>query len=349
MQLLFQWTRSFLQKSSRQWRKLQSEFKSAFDKYIEETVDPRITPIYNEINGAGNHIKNYGIKLGYASGASKIEASENVTFDIKDDEGNVTSTKSLVFDGWYDVDSGVKITADRMYGNRIIIGQNLVAGYVEADKHSSNIGVSVTKLEQDYYFVDNTNTAKIRFNTGLNVYNAPDDNEGNSNVIQSTAVIYVQLPIDKENGIDTAYWKEQFATTDLSDKLRDNILTNLNTKDSFKNGVSGKTGNITFDDREISWHSANANVEENCDLSNDDVTEYSYGYVNGSDGLKLNNKNRAHYTLNLKLESWETDAAFSAMLVYAAIYSGDQWIMSDNAVDNINATYTPAPVDPDPQ
>lgn len=308
--------------------KIKADNQGKSEDEIAKAIQDYFMKEYGDsIDKAGYHISQYGVTKGYAG--DKIEAVSKAKYTYTDD-GNEVQTGNLVFDGWYDANTHVKVSSDRIYGNRVTSNQTLIAGYVPESSKSDEIGVSVTKLDDDYFIVNLKEgstelTERRRFNTELNVYNSEDNNSN----IKRTAVIYVQLPITSEH--TTQYWKDQFVYTDLGDKIQENITTNLN------NGFT--TGQVSYKNQSITW-----NVVENV-TETASVNEVAIGYNNSSNGdyaFELNNKNRGHYTLNLTNSLWEENAANSAMLAYAAIYYDNDgtaaWIVSDNAAEHINAT-----------
>ena len=285
-----------------------------------------------EIDAVGGHIGNYGVTQGYAGatyydteenawkpvgGNGEIRAASNALYDTgtKDNDDNIIYG-DLVFDGWYDAATGKKVSSSELYGYRINVGMDLYAGYVVAENKNPDIGVTVTQLDDDDFIVDveeGTYKNRTRYNTQLNVYNSPDNNTN----ITDTVVVYVQLPITPEH--TTSWWKEQFVTyPDVTNNLRENIQGHLNNDNKITNGKYKAFG------EEITWNSTTVAVKES-------------GFAYPTSTLGLNNKNSVHYTINFDLDSVKESKANSAILVFAGIKINDNWIVSENAADHINA------------
>lgn len=287
-----------------------------------------------ELNYPGTHLKNYSHAegdnlVGYTN--HDVRAVTEFTVD------NVTYT----FDGWYEKSTGAKVGSDFDYGYRVTNSATFFAGY-KTTAVDTNIGVSLSENEPDYYFEtpqDGANeiTQKLRFNTELNVYNSEDRNSN----IKKTAAIYVRMRVQ---GAGTGYTTED-AEKIVNDPafitaVRTEIQANLN------QGLS--SGTIVVAPNSTSTYkngSSYTSTKENGSVKV--AVEYTYVYDNNNgtagSSLQLNVKNRAIYTTVFNVDDVIKNAPYSAVLVFGAINVDDgtnsaSWILSDNHIDYIDVT-----------
>lgn len=268
------------------------------------------------VNDPGLHISQYGIDHGYTG--NTVIAKDSFT-----DGDNNTYT----FCGWYDKATGAKVGSDRDYGYRVTTGMTLFAGYTKGDPETQ-IGASLTRNNEDYFFVAEENDTEItqwlRFNTEMNVYNSVDKNPN----ITDTAVVYVRLRVQ---GAGSGYTTEDAAKllekTNLVTLIREDITSNLakmnDDNDETEPTLSPKYTQIRIDGTVV-------------------AIDYTFVYPNnnGADSLQLNIKNRGMYTTEFKMSEVATNAPYSAMLVFGGINvtNGEtsSWTLCDNYISYID-------------
>lgn len=256
-------------------------------------------------NEPSTYLKNYGIETAFLG--EQVSAPQTAV---------ASDGTNLKFDGWYV--NGVKVTSNKTYSYRITADLTVVAGYVPVDT-VERVGASVTKNASDIY-VDANGVERIRFNTQLNVYGCKDSDPN----IQNVAAVYVRLPAKDSNGNAITWSKENLDKLNL-DGIKNDIKTNLDSS----NASSTYTVNIT-------------NVVTNGSAK---VIYYSYKVTQSdtisSDQVKLTNKNRVQFTLQMKSDLCKVGGSNSAVLAFAAIKYGENdsnavWTVSDNYVSYIN-------------
>lgn len=256
-------------------------------------------------NEPSTYLKNYGIETAFLG--EQVTAPQTAV---------ASDGTNLKFDGWYV--NGVKVTSNKTYSYRITADLTVVAGYVPVDT-VERVGASVTKNASDIY-VDENGVERIRFNTQLNVYGCPDSDPK----IQNVAAVYVRLPAKDSNG-NTITWSEDNLNKLNLDEIKTHIKSSLDSPSK----SSTYTVNIT-------------NVVTNGSAK---VIYYSYevipsGTANSSQ-VKLTNKNRVQFTLQMKSDLCKVGGSNSAVLAFAAIKYGENdsnavWTVSDNYVSYIN-------------
>ena len=289
---------------------------------VPKAVDENGIPT-DDRNKPGTHIENYGIKLGYTG--KQVIAKQSIAGTVNNNAGN------YLFDGWYDVDTGAKIASDYDYGYRVTTGLKLAAGYKfvaggGTDTRSTDIGVSLTANDYDYYFTTGTSsvTEHIRYNTELNVYNSKDDNTD----ITDTAVVYIRMRVQGAGyTYTTDYAKSLIDNDDFMTALRNNIISHF-------------TGN----DLDLVGNTFSYPVENGAVVA----IEYYYVYGNGNNSeneskLTLNNKNRGMFTTSFTISEVSTNAPYSAILAFGAIKvnnveTNGGWVLSDNFIEYVDVT-----------
>lgn len=256
-------------------------------------------------NEPSTYLKNYGIKTAFLG--EQVTAPQTA----KDSEGN-----SLKFDGWYV--NGVKVTSNKTYSYRISADLTVVAGYVPVDT-VERVGASVTKNASDIY-VDANGVERIRFNTQLNVYGCPDSDPN----IQNVAAVYVRLPAKDSNG-NTITWSEDNLNKLNLDEIKTHIKSSLDSSSKSSTYTVNITNVVTDGSAKVIYYSYKVTQSDTI----------------SSDQVKLTNKNRVQFTLQMKSELCKAGGSNSAVLAFAAIKYGENdsnavWTVSDNYVSYIN-------------
>ena len=307
----------------------------------EKDLDSRDVP--------GRHIARYGIELGYTGTEVKaIKTLENaIEVSVEENGETTTVQKNLVFDGWYDMNTGAKITSDINYGYRVTSNLNLIAGYVVENNNSTDKTArpTVTANDFDMYFVasnDGTSiTQRMRFNTQLNVYDCVDNDPS----IVDTAAIYIQLRVEGPDGDFTTKEAYELVNNDpqFIPALRNHITSNLNRIGANTNSITLTNGKYT---RYFFYDTGSGRVPV--------AYEIYYAYANGNpddtytNSLTLTSKNRTQFTMDITASKYNKNSEFSALLVFGALNLKDSnentsWVLSDNCVQYINHKTTKTP------
>lgn len=267
-------------------------------------------------------------------------------------QSKTVDTTTYVFDGWYTIaENGtpVKVSSDRIYGNRITCDQTIYAMYKVQDsatESTNGIGVGVTATTNgdnpgDVYVVQNSITAddqtkKVRLNTQLNVYYDIETID-NDDKIEQVAVVYVNLDKSQysiKNGkvILTADASEAIKAW-LTDTAKNDARLGY---DSYDSKVR-KTGRVDFGDniRDIVIIDSylNANSHRYGGEGEPSVPDSA---------VSLTSKNRAQFVLQMSEDLY--DNTYDNLIAFVAIkYDPDgdgqtapKWLISDNYVSYVN-------------
>ena len=224
---------------------------------------------------------------------------------VKDSEEN-----EYIFDGWYDTSNGgfVKVSSDRNFANRITNNISVTAVYKRSDS-SSQTEASVTVTKSDTEKFRENDIEKVRINTVMNVFDCDS--------IENAAVIYVRL-----KSTETSDWENNYSFVD-SDSLRRAIADILNSGDTL---TGRKISLIDVGDSDT------AQVTADCyEVVSDEASADSENFK-----IVLNNKNRVQFAVEFTSQSARELGANSAILTFAAVKNGDEWILSENYIPYIN-------------
>ena len=267
-------------------------------------------------SGGSNYVVDAFYNMSLAANTDYTNGGYLSHFAISDYYGNeemptavkkiITDSENYVFDGWYNSIDGdyVKVSSDLNFANRITSDLNVTAVYKTENNSDRNTAVTVTKSDIEKY-TDN-GTDKIRLNTVINVFDCEN--------IENTAIIYVRL-----KSTENSDWENNYSSIDFT-ALRKDIIDVLS-----KENVSGrKISVITIGENDTAQIVADC-YEVVSDENN--VSEYK---------IVLNNKNRVMFSNSFTAQSGKDNGANSAILAFAAVNSGDEWILSDNYIPYIN-------------
>ncbi len=223
---------------------------------------------------------------------------------IKSDNGN-----KYIFDGWYDNSNGswVKVSSDLNFTSRITNDINLTAVYKNETAVSKTPTVTVTKSDTEKYRENDID--KVRINTIINVFDCEN--------IQNTAIIYVRL-----KATENSDWENNYESIDY-DSLKESIVSVLNNNDII---TGRKISVVTIGNVDKAQIIADC-YEVVSDESLSDVQEFK---------IVLNNKNRVQFANSFTAQSANDNGANSAILTFAAVNNGSEWIISDNYIPYIN-------------
>lgn len=200
------------------------------------------------------------------------------------------------FQYWVDA-NGTIISTDYRYYNRITNSMTLYAVYGEEPRDTEMFGLSITENETDGFY-DNKGNLRTRINTMFNPYGLPDNSD-----IKKTAVIFVNAT----NFDMSTLTPEQLETMRSDIK---NILTRTGPN------ATGLSGNVTIE----TTRKANGFIYN---VKSDDSVSQS------SNTVTLTSKNRMQFSTsftNTVLES-------KKFAVFAGMYYGGEWIVSDNCIE----------------
>ena len=256
---------------------------------------------------------------------------------------NGDSSTTYVFDGWYTIaENGtpVKVSSDRIYGNRITSNQTIYAMYKVQDsatESTNGIGVGVTATTNgdnpgDVYVVQNNkNTAddqtkKVRLNTQLNVYydNKTIDNDDK---IEQVAVVYVNLD-ESQYSIKNG----KVILTDATSTAIKQWLKDTNTRLGYDTKVR-KSGYVDFGDNKRDIVIIDSYLNANSHL---------YDGEGPDSAVSLTSKNRAQFVLQMSEDLY--DNTYDNLIAFVAIkYDPDgdgaenpKWLISDNYVSYVH-------------
>lgn len=284
--------------------------------------DPRNTVPY--------HLKQWGINN--INGIVDESVSGGTTEEAKVDapESILNGDTSLVFDGWY-VKKGskyIKISSDKEYSDRVLSNMTLFAGYTDAsNKPEEDCGFTITALEsEDYYAGD---VSRKALTTVMNAYGYPDgDTDLND---QKAAIIYIIL----DEGIHPS---------------ANNVLDLLTAAPDFKNKVRARLDD-EYNNSGLVVISDVKNSQTNDELPQNGIC-YCYTIEttnpNNEDGtgddisgttplLKLTNKNRAQFILDMSSNLIDEHCKYDNLLVLVAVEhrtnEGTEIVFSDNYIN----------------
>lgn len=265
---------------------------------------------------------------------------------------NGDSSTTYVFDGWYTIaENGtpVKVSSDRIYGNRITSNQTIYAMYKVQDsatESTNGIGVGVTATTNgdnpgDVYVVQNSTTEddqtkKVRLNTQLNVYydNKTIDNDDK---IEQVAVVYVNLDKSQYSIVDGKVILTADASEAIKAWLTDTAKNDARLGyDSYDSKVR-KTGSVNFGDGKTDIVIIDSYLNANSHLYGGE------GELSVPDSaVSLTSKNRAQFVLQMSEDLY--DNTYDNLIAFVAIkYDPDgdgqtapKWLISDNYVSYVN-------------
>ena len=262
---------------------------------------------------------------------------------------NGDSSTTYVFDGWYTIaENGtpVKVSSDRIYGNRITCDQTIYAMYKVQDsatESTNGIGVGVTATTNgdnpgDVYVVQNSTTAdyqtkKVRLNTQLNVY-YDSETIDNDDKIEQVAVVYVNLDKSQYSIKNGKVILTDAASTAIKQWLKD-----TNTRLDYDTKVSKvrKSGYVDFGDSKRDIVIIDSYLNANSHLYGGE------GELSVPDSaVSLTSKNRAQFVLQMSEDLY--DNTYDNLIAFVAIkYDPDgdgetapKWLISDNYVSYVN-------------
>ena len=222
------------------------------------------------------------------------------------EDGN---SNKYIFDGWYDLSNGgfVKISSDLNFTNRITNNMNVTAVYRISDGGAAEPTVTVTKSDTERF--RENDIEKVRINTVMNVFDCEN--------IENAAVVYVRL-----KSTESTDWENNYSQIDM-ESLRENIIYVL---EKYESSSGRKISEINVGD------SNKASVIADCyeiviDENSLDTENFK---------IVLNNKNRVQFSIAFTAQSACDNGANSAILTFAAVKNGDEWILSDNYIPYIN-------------
>lgn len=310
--------------------------------YYFSSATVQYEAFYNQRIGAsdeqGSYVSESNGSVGYldsylGQGGSTTAAA--YTGEVLD--APVTATVSetdYVFDGWYTptVDGDyVKVSSDRVYGNRVTSTLTLYAMYrvkgVAKGITNGDVGVGCSTTKNgnekggsslDVYFVEDSTThvqtKKVRFNTQLNVY-YDGKTIDHDQKIEQVAVVYVNAAssqINETSGTLTSDAKNEIFNTWLK---------------AYQSGETYDGGNSTLLDkgpsnRKNGKHTFSDGTKDNIIVDSFTTSEAT-----------LTSKNRAQFVLQMSESAMTTN--YDNLVAIVAIKYDGEWLISDNYISFI--------------
>ncbi len=224
------------------------------------------------------------------------------------------SAKKYIFDGWYDCSSAtpIKISSDLSFTGKITNNTYITAAYKQSDSSLDTVPtVTVTKNDTERFIdiVDGNSIEKIKTNTVMNTFDCDE--------ISNAAIIYVRL-----KSTENSDWENHLSEIDIT-ALKQSI-ENLLESDSAIIGRNIEIVTVRTDDKAQI-------VADNYEVVSDEASVNVESYK-----IKLNNKNRIQFSNAFTVESAFGTGANAAILTFAAVKNGGDWIISDNYIPYIN-------------
>lgn len=252
----------------------------------------------------GGYLSNFDISEYYGN-----EEMPTAARTVKDSNSN-----EYVFDGWYDTTDGslVKISSDLSFTNRVINNMSVTAVYRHSEDSEKEPAVTVTKSDTEKF--RENDVEKVRINTVMNAFDCES--------IENSAVIYVRLKASENSD-----WADEYSNIDM-DSLRENIIEILKEYDG---GTGRRNTDIDVSVIDVG-DSGKASVISDCYKVVSDKNEVNVQEFK----IALNNKNRVQFSIAFTAQSACDNGANSAILTFAAVKSGGEWILSENYIPYIN-------------
>lgn len=248
------------------------------------------------------------------------EAPEYIYSAAEGTAGRVT----YVFDGWYD-ENNTKISSDRIFADRILNEFTIRAGYVVYDENADiPCGLTVTKGETEFYVEKTTGTQMTRLVTEVNCYGYPDSDAN----FKDIGIVYILL--------------QKSGSQEFTDSEIDTIIGKIFNWSGMRTALnSDHSEGSTTKKAKVSVEGNNGQVLATIityDVASSQNTDTMTGGA-GSGTIKLTNKNRTQFTLNVPTEQLEEGDYFSDV-VALVVYTHDD--DENNSIDNgtlTNGTY----------
>lgn len=287
------------------------------DIYVKPNQEPKADDPRNTVS---YHLKQWGItdingiaddSLNGNTSDAKVEAPESAMY----------GDTPLVFDGWY-VKQGnkyVKISSDKEYNDRVLSNLTLFAGYTEAtNKPEEDCGVSITSLETEEYY--NAGVSRKVLTTVMNAYGYPDaDQDLNGN---KAAIIYVIL---------------YSSVTPSANNVQELLAHDTDFKNDIINAL-GKPVSPTKVELDVEGTmiiNHNAGICYYYTISTTDADEEQGTAEDGN--LKLTNKNRAQFVLDMSSNLIDEGGKYVNLLVLVALEhdtdEGTELVFSDDYIN----------------
>lgn len=297
-----------------------------------DSTDPR--------NSVSNHLTQWG--LTDVNGIS-LDPDDDSPAVIAEDE--VPGRSDLVFDGWYvnrgDKDSPeyVKVSSDKEYTGRVLGDMNLIAGYKQKTvQQNTDCGFTITSVNTEAYYTEE-GQARTIITTVLNSYGYPD---GDPNLNEKKAAII--------------YFINDVRLTPYAN----NVAELINEDTTFKANVEAAL-KYPRNPNKVMINHVHGDGQTSVDLGNN-FPGICYYYImdttdpdEGDDGtgqdtdesgvnriLKLTNKNRAQFMLDMPSDKLGGNGAYRNLIVLVAVEhdtnEGTELVLSDNYINYVDVS-----------
>ena len=289
-------------------------------------ADEMSATLENGADGAADYLVRYFGRTGegdvttdIAYTGEVVEAPASAPY-VYTDQNSEEVKETYYFDGWYiKAHNGkyVKVSSDRIYGNRITSDLTLYSMYKKTNSYASASeigGAAATGNGTDVY-IDANNTKNVRLNTQLNVYYNGKNIDMDSNIKQ-VSVVYVSL-----NDLEAA---DNESIAAAGDKAKAWIEYNK----SFltQSGKVRKSGTVALYSGDTNGHTVIMDTFQNDSNAGSSLQ------------ITLTSKNRLQFVLPMTSELY--DGTYSNLIAFVAIQykNGEtpEWYVSDNYVSYVH-------------